>query len=273
MDLFIEKIDHEDAGMRERLYNFLAPHEAYCLFITGNLKRALPDSHIYIARQGKDWIGVAGYYGIPRSIVLFSLHSETSRALTRYIAKCHSVITAICAVAHVAEPACEELSRMGYKLTGNPRCVFMRLEEQPPTQPFEEFVRPIMPSDYDVIARLLRNIPGLSQASPVTKDELIMLRINPSCRVLEINRTAVSTASTNGMGISGFQIIGVATHPEHRNKGYARAVCAALIKEMWAVGARYCILFTDIENIAAQTCYKKLGFRADGEYWVARFDH
>jgi predicted GNAT family acetyltransferase len=44
-------------------------------------------------------------------------------------------------------------------------------------------------------------------------------------------------------------------------------------EEIWAVGARHCILFTDIENIAAQACYKKLGSRADGEYWVARFDH
>jgi RimJ/RimL family protein N-acetyltransferase len=72
------------------------------------------------------------------------------------------------------------------------------------------------------------------------------------------------------MGITAFQILGVSTHPAHRNRGHARAVCAALIRAMWAAGARQCILFTETHNATALACYKKLGFETKTEYWMAK---
>ena len=272
IDLRLEKVNHEEASMRKRIFDFLAPHEAYCLFITGNLKQSFPDSHIYIARDGENWAGVAGYYGIPRSIVLFSFQQEVARALTRHVAERHPDITGLCAAAHLAEPGYEELRRAGYELTDDPRCVFMQLDMQPPLQPFEEFVRMITAADFKTVRLLHQYLQNLPQEPPVTDEELLLVGLNPT-RVLAVDGEIVATASTNGMGISAFQILGVVTKPEHRNKGYARAVCGALIHSMWAEGSRQCILFTQIDNIAAQACYKKLGFRIVGEYWVARFKH
>ncbi len=69
MEFTIEKVDHEDEAMRERLLDFLAPHEVRCLFITGNLKNDFPGSHIYVAARGDEWVGAAGYYETPRSVV------------------------------------------------------------------------------------------------------------------------------------------------------------------------------------------------------------
>lgn len=270
MDLQLEKVNHEDLDVRKHIFDFLAPHEAYCLFITGNLKRCFPDSHHYIARRGKDWVGIAAYYGHPNSIVLFCFNPETGRALTRHVAERHPSLECLCAIAPLAEPAYDELHRMGYLLTEDPKCVFMQLDDQPPPQPFEEFVRPIVPEDYENVAQLLRYLRPKPPNSPITEEELRMVTMNPSCRVLKIDGEVISTASTNGLGISAFQIIGVATDPKHRNKGYARAVCASLIRVMWDEGARQCVLFTGVDNAAAQACYGKLGFRANGEYWVAR---
>jgi ribosomal protein S18 acetylase RimI-like enzyme len=270
MDVQVEKVDHEDIDMRKRIFDFLAPHETYCLFITGNLKNCFPDSHIYIASRGKDWVGVAGFYGLPNSIVLFSFNPEAARALTLHVAELHPGLACLCAISPLAEPACDELRRMKYELTEDPRCVFMQLDEQPPPQPFQELVRPMAPADHESVARLHRYLQEKPQDSPITEDELRMVRMNPSCRVLAMNGEVVSTATTNGLGISAFQIIGVATSLEHRNKGYARAVCASLIRVMWDEGARQSILFTGVDNLAAQACYKKLGFRTNGEYWVAR---
>jgi predicted GNAT family acetyltransferase len=270
MGLQVEKIDHDDVSVRKRLFDFLAPHEAYCLFITGNLKRSFPDSHIYIAKQGEDWVGVAGYYGIFCSVVPFAFEPETARALAKHIAEHHPAIKYLNGVSTVAAPACEELHRMGYKLAGDPRCIFMQMYERPPRQPFEELARPMATADHKDVVRLHRYLRGKPQDSPITAEELRIAAINPSCYVLSIDGEIVSTASTNGMGISAFQIIGVATHTEHRNKGYARTVCASLIRAMWAAGARQCVLFTEIENVAAQACYRKLGFQPNGEYWVAR---
>jgi RimJ/RimL family protein N-acetyltransferase len=134
----------------------------------------------------------------------------------------------------------------------------------------EELARLTKPADYEEVARLHRYLHNVPQDSPVTEDELRYVAMNPLCHVLALDDKVVSTASTNGIGLAAFQIIGVATPPELRNKGYARAVCASLIRTMWAAGARQCVLFTEIENLAAQACYRKLGFCAHGEYWMAK---
>jgi RimJ/RimL family protein N-acetyltransferase len=270
MDVQVEKLDHQDVHIRQRIYDFLAPHEAYCLFITGNLKSNFPDSHIYIARRGEQWVGVAGYYEHFSSIVPFSLDPEATRALVAGIAERHSKIRSLCAVAAVAEPACDVLLHMGYMHMEDPRCAMMQLEELPSLQVSEDLARPITPADYASVALLLRYVRNQPLDSPLTAEELEILSLNPCCYVLTVGDEVVSTAQTNGIGISSFQVLGVSTQPEHRNKGYARAVCAALIRKMWDSGAHQCILFTGFDNVAAQACYKKLGFRIQGEYWVAR---
>ncbi len=270
MHLLVERIDHEDESIRNRLFDFLAPHEPYCLFITGNLKKNQPDSHLYIVRSGTEWLGVAGYYSFFRSLTSFSLEPEAVRALTRHVVEVHPDILHLTAIAHVAEPACDELRRMGYQIVGDPRCVFMRLETLPAFQPHEDLARLIVPSDYADVVLLHRYLRLEPSDAPATEEELRAVGMNSLCQVLELKGSIVSTALTNGMGISAFQILGVATKLEHRNKGYARAVCASLIREMWKAGARQSILFTQLDNFAAQACYKKLGFRIDGEYWVAK---
>ena len=148
----------------------------------------------------------------------------------------------------------------------------MQLDQLPPRQPFEESARLFLPKDHQSVARLFRHLHHQPQDPPITEEELRMVAMNPNCYVLEVDGEVVSTASTNGVGISAFQIIGVSTHPDHRNKGYARAVCAALTRAMWDAGARRCVLFTEIENVVAQACYRKLGFSTTDEYWLARLE-
>lgn len=57
----------------------------------------------------------------------------------------------------------------------------------------------------------------------------------------------------------------VATHPQHRNKGYATQVtarlCQSLAKEMDTIG-----LNVKKDNAAAIACYEKLGFRSVATY-------
>jgi RimJ/RimL family protein N-acetyltransferase len=200
----------------------------------------------------------------------FALDPEAARALARHIVQNHPEILFLCAISTVAEPACNELRLMGYELAGDPRCVFMQLNTPPPQQPFEELARLIKPGDYEEVARLHRYLHNVPQDSPVTEEELRSVSMNPLCYVLVSDGKVVSTATTNGIGISAFQIIGVVTLPELRKKGYASAICASLIRRMWADGALRSILFTEIDNSAAQACYYRLGFRADGEYWMAK---
>ena len=272
MALRIEKVDHEDLAMRERLFAFLAPHEAYCLFITGNLKNDFPESHLYAAVLRDKWIGLAGYYGRPKSVIPFATDPDTARVLARYVADRHPDIDFLNAMASLAEPACDELVRLGYRVANDPRQVFMQSDSEPAPQQHEELVRAMEPADHEGTVKLLRYIQDRPQEPPVTKEELRKVRMSPFRRVLVANGQVVSTASTNGLGIAAFQILGVATALAHRAKGYARAVCASLMREMWREGARQGIIFAPTDNQPAQRCYKGLGFQATGDFWVAKLE-
>jgi ribosomal protein S18 acetylase RimI-like enzyme len=62
----------------------------------------------------------------------------------------------------------------------------------------------------------------------------------------------VSIASSNGLAIKAFQILGVSTDPDYQRKGYAKAVCSFLISHMQEKGATKAVIFTGEENIAAK---------------------
>lgn len=266
----IDKLDHGDPRVRERLFAFLRPHEAECLFITGNLKSRFPGTHLYAAGRGVQWLGVGGYYEEPRAVVLGAAGDETARALAAELARRHPDLQSLCAPAGPADAACRVLAGMGWTCAGDPRCVLMGLDEVPPPQRFEDRVRPVRLGDHIRVVKLLRQIHDRPREAPVTERELRAVLMNPLCLVLDDGSGAVATAQTNGMGIDAFQVLGVATDPECRNRGYARAVCASLVRAMWDRGARRAVLFTKRDNPAALKCYRNLGFHVLGEYWVAR---
>jgi GNAT superfamily N-acetyltransferase len=266
----IEKLDHGEEKVRRRLLAFLRPHEAECLFLTGNLKNRFPGTHLYAAREAGEWLGVGGYYEEPRAVVLGAAEDAAARELASELAGRHPDLQSLCAPAGPAAAACRVLAGMGWHHAEDPRCLLMELDSPPPPQEFEGLVRPIRLGDHIPVVKLLRQIHNRPPGAPVTEHELRALMMNPLCLVLDAGSGPVATAQTNGMGIAAFQILGVATDPAHRNRGYARAVCASLIRAMWSRGARRAVLFTGRDNPAALGCYRRIGFRTVGEYWVAR---
>lgn len=77
-------------------------------------------------------------------------------------------------------------------------------------------------------------------------------------------------AGTNAQGLHWFQIGGIYTLPEYRNKGLAAAVVAHLINTHSAEAHGFA-LFVKTENAAALALYTKLGFEQCGmfrmSYW------
>jgi ribosomal protein S18 acetylase RimI-like enzyme len=270
MGIEIRKIDHEDRQVKARVFDFLAPCETHALFILGNLNEGFPGSHLYVAERGGQWLGIAAYYERPKALIPFSHDAEVVRKLTRHVAERHAPIEYMNGISYAAEPAYEELLAMGFQPDSNPHMIFMELDGVPPRQPHEDLARPVTEGDLETVVRLLRLLrKTMPHDAPVTEGELA--RIRGTMRyALVVKGCAVATAATNGIGISAFQILGVATHVDHRCKGYARAVCAALTRRMMGQGATKAVLFTDVDNVAAQACYDGLGFRVTGKYYVAR---
>ena len=271
----LSRIEHAEACEKARLVDFLSSRETHNLFILGNLQREFPGTHLYAASCDGRWCGVAAYYEMPKSLCLYSEDREVVRALVRHVASLHSPIRFVNAIDYVGQPACEEMEAIGYRLLREPRQVFMEtpLPAGPAWALREDLdkVRLVRASDGPAVARLVRYISRPTDDSPLTEDEVAKARLNPLRHVLEMGGQIVSTASTNGLGLTAFQVLGVATLPEFRRRGHASTVCAALMRTMHGQGAKSCVLFTGIDNLSAQRCYERLGFRATGAYYVAEF--
>ena len=55
-----------------------------------------------------------------------------------------------------------------------------------------------------------------------------------------------------------------------RGRGYAKAVCAKLIREMTQKGTKGVVLSKGHENTSAIRCYEGLGFEINGSFYVAK---
>ena len=269
----IEKLDHENSDIRKRIFEFLAEYEPHALFILGNLTMNFPHSHLYSAVKDGRWLGIAGYYDFGKSFIPFSTDADVTRALARYVAAAHKQIEYVNGIDYAAGPAYEELLRIGYRPGNNPNQVLMEMTGLPPLQRQEICARQMQESDGAGIAHLHRCLKGTwDETRPLTAEELNRARMNPLCTAVKADGRIVATSSSNGLGIRCYQILGVATHPLYRRRGFARAAVAALMRIMAGLGGRHAVLFTDRENTAAQQCYLGMGFKITGRYYVAKLE-
>lgn len=79
----------------------------------------------------------------------------------------------------------------------------------------------------------------------------------------------VSAAAAVAESDAAAMIIGVATHPAHRGKGYATACVYRLVDDLRARGKSACLFF---HNPAAGTIYHRLGFADIGFWKMLKFE-
>jgi predicted GNAT family acetyltransferase len=82
----------------------------------------------------------------------------------------------------------------------------------------------------------------------------------------------VAMAGWGGRTPNGIRIGPVYTPPEHRRRGYASALTAALTERLLAGGRRFCFLFTDLANPTSNAIYQRIGYRPLGDVDRYRFD-
>lgn len=79
----------------------------------------------------------------------------------------------------------------------------------------------------------------------------------------------VCVANTTARSKSGAMVIGVATHPDYRGRGYASTVMNKLCSESFSQGLQFLCLFYD--NPKAGAIYHRLGFETVGRWAMMRF--
>jgi predicted GNAT family acetyltransferase len=270
--LEVRKLDVTDPAIRSAVIAYLEPVEQHALFVLGNLLSGFPGSYYYVVQSGGQWLGITGYYERFASMTPYCTDPEAMRVLTAHIARAHGRIEYMNAIASVGAAACEQLCRLGYAPANDPRQVLMEAEmaQTPAALPEEAVVRRARAGEEYAVADLMRYLTRPDDPSPPTQAEVARQDLRYRL-VAEVDGKLAATASSNGLAIRCFQILGVVTHPEYRRRGYASAACAALMRGMHARGARRAVLFTGVDNTSAQQCYERLGFGITGDYLMAKF--
>lgn len=119
---------------------------------------------------------------------------------------------------------------------------------------------------FEAASREIRDLAGRPVADVV--DERLS---HAGVTFWEVDGAAVSLAGCT-QPVAGVLRIGpVYTPPEHRRRGYAGAVTAAVSQAALDRGARHVVLFTDLANPTSNALYQRLGYRAVEDRAVLSF--
>jgi len=271
--LHITEVDTSKEQMRQDLIAYLKPHETHALFLLGNLQSHFHPAFVYVAQENGKIAGVCGYYPAFESCTIFSTSSIASRKFAELVLQKHSSVNTLLGMASMIKPAFEEFVAQGRKPVNPPEMDFFELtmESFKPFSLPDVVIRPITERDVDSVARLLHLLHHVPIDDPITEEERLKVRASSVSFGLEIDGRIVAVASSNGLAIHAFQILGVATDPAYQRKGYAKAVCSHLICYMQKHGGKKAALFTGRENVAARKCYLDLGFQITDCYYFGIF--
>lgn len=90
--------------------------------------------------------------------------------------------------------------------------------------------------------------------------------------VFEAEGRPVSLAGVGGSTPNGRRIGPVFTPRENRRRGYAEALVARVSQDLLDAGARFCFLYTDLDNPTANEVYRRIGYEMVAESGMYRLD-
>lgn len=143
-----------------------------------------------------------------------------------------------------------------------------------PKAPTDQAIVKLGPSDAQAIIDLYKQIEEF--ARPYVEHESEKLKqtketYEKGCLGFGIfnNGQLICMANITAKTQSGAMIIGVATHPSYRKRGYASQVMSKLCSQCFTDGLRFLCLFYD--NPLAGAIYHRLGFETIGRWAMMKF--
>jgi RimJ/RimL family protein N-acetyltransferase len=124
--------------------------------------------------------------------------------------------------------------------------------------------RPATGDDLDLICNWIGKFVQVATNDAVPNQEQVAQIIASDRHMLWIvDGVPVSMAAINRRINNTAAIGAVYTPLEHRQKGYAGAVTAAVVERIYSEGKTSACLYTDLRNPYSNRCYMKIGFRAE----------
>jgi len=87
----------------------------------------------------------------------------------------------------------------------------------------------------------------------------------------EVNGTPVALAGRSRMTAGMVRIAPVYTPPEHRRRGYAAAVTAAVSQSAADIGAENIVIFADLADPASNSVCQRIGYQPLDDYLIISF--
>ena len=145
------------------------------------------------------------------------------------------------------------------------RCTAVRSDFKAPE---DIEIRPLTVDDAEIITDLMMLIDEFRATYTDKTASLNKLRTNLLCGSTACgafkNGALVSCAQAGASTSKSAMVMGVATHPDARSKGYASAVVSSLCREAFLNGKAFLCLFYD--NPIAGRIYNRIGFEPIGEF-------
>jgi predicted GNAT family acetyltransferase len=146
-----------------------------------------------------------------------------------------------------------------------------------PPQPVAGTFRVVTEADRDILVPWIEGFYREAAAGllkDVDANEVANRHIASQAAYLwEVDGTPVSYAGAMNRTPNGVRVGPVYTPPEHRRRGYAGALVAAVTQRQLEGGRTFTYLYTDLSNPTSNSIYKKVGYRRVAEaadLWLER---
>ena len=197
----------------------------------------------------------------PYKVLVTDMPLDAAGAVAAALAEAYDSLPAVLGPEPVADAVASAWVAMrGGRHRGGMRQRIYRLDEVVPPKGVRGSMRHAVPADLDLSLEwsrgFARDVGSLFAASP----ETISAWIHHRHLYFWEDGQAVSTAVAHGRTPRGVRIGYVYTPSEHRGRGYASALVAALSQGMMAEGARFCVLYTDLANPTSNAIYQRVGY-------------
>ncbi|AKI97985.1 GNAT family N-acetyltransferase [Kosmotoga pacifica] len=247
----------------KKLFPFLSREKEFNLFIIGDIENAKPDAdymEIFVDGQIEQPRGVLlRYY---RNFVIYSpgeMDYKSAAEIVRGFDQATVLSGKACCIDKISpflRDMINEESTMHFAVLREPL--------------LEENTLPIRRASVEDARKLLDLLDTIEEFHEQDEEAFIASIKDGTTRryILEKDGKIVSTAASTAETSDLAMIIGVATHKDYRNRGFASKVMSKLCSDLLAEGKTPCLFY---DNPKAGKIYNRLGFREIGKWKMLRF--
>ncbi len=175
-----------------------------------------------------------------------------------------------CEIADEFAQAYSQAEGLHARVDMNQRIYEIRFKVVPPVPvPFGRY-RLMSRGDFEIVTDWMVAFYEESWPDTLPTEEAVWAQVTSALSDLsyfiwEVDGAPVAMARLTRPTRNGLSVSYVYTSPEHRRKGYASALTAAVTLEAFRRGKIFCTLYTDAANPTSNSIYTKLGYRPIAE--------